>query len=112
MVVLICAAATQVFAFGGGPAMDGSPRHGLPPSGESFEAGKIPEAPGGPHREITDEEKAKMEAMMAEREEKLNAFIASLSEEQKAAFNELFDKPIGQGPAGHPHEMPDGEWNH
>ena len=110
-VVLICSMGVQALAFGGSPVPNGSPPQGWPPPEESVEAGAMagaprgdrhglfqardefngerPEAPNSQSGEMSDEYRAKIEAIMAEREEKLAAFVLSLSAEQKALFEAM-----------------------
>ena len=96
VVLMICAlGVVQALAAGGAPAAGES----APPGWQAF--AENGEMSGGGHRamfgwnpDMTDEEKAEMEAGMeaawAQREEKLKSFIESLNDEQKAAFDELF----------------------
>ena len=96
VVLLMCAlGVAQALAAGAAPAAGESAPPGWPAFVENGEM------PGGRHGamfgwnpDMTDEEKAEMEAgmeaAMVQREEKLKAFIESLNDEQKVAFNELF----------------------
>ena len=55
----------------------------------------IPDAANVFHWELTDEQKARMEDVRIQREEKLNAFINSLSSEQKSLYDAMMPaKPI------------------
>ena len=55
----------------------------------------MPDAANGFHRELTDEQKAQMGDFRKQREEKLEAFINSLSSEQRALYDAMTPaKPV------------------
>ena len=76
---------------------------GMPEKPDGMQGERFGGRHGGKFGGMTDEQKAQMEAARAEREEKVNAFLASLSDEQKALYNDMmpqFTKPTeGQSPA-------------
>jgi len=90
--LLVCAiGAAQVLA--AGPALRGK-TPGERPEG-------MPDKANGFHRELTDEQKTQMEDARKQQEEKLDAFISSLSSEQKTLFEAMMPAKPTEG------QMPD-----